>query len=38
MAFVPPEGDCLRAALPCLELLDDLTYSYYPLLRSRWRL
>ena len=28
----------LRAALPRLELLDDLTYSYYPLLRSRWRL
>ena len=24
MAFVPPEGDCLRAALPCLELLYDL--------------
>ena len=38
MAFVPPEGDCLRAALPRLELLYDLTCSYYPLLRSRWRL
>ena len=24
MAFVPPEGDCLRAALPRLELLYDL--------------
>ena len=33
-------ADCyfLRAALPRLELLDDLTYSYYPLLRSRWQL
>ena len=34
---------CLRkvtacAALPRLELLYDLTCSYYPLLRSRWRL
>ena len=24
MAFVPPEGNCLRAALPRLELLYDL--------------
>ena len=24
MAFVPPKGDCLRAALPRLELLYDL--------------
>ena len=33
-------ADCtsLRAALPRLGLLDDLTFSYYPLLRSRWRL
>ena len=31
MAFVPPEGDCLRAALPRLPLLYDLAYSYYPL-------
>ena len=29
MAFVPPEGDCLRAALPRLELL-----YYLPLLLS----
>ena len=33
-------ADCyfLRAALPRLALLYDLTCSYYPLLRSRWRL
>ena len=36
MAFVPPEGDCLRAALLRLVLLYDLTHFYYPLLRSRW--
>ena len=29
---------CHSAALPRLVLLYDLTYSYYPLLRSRWRL
>ena len=38
MAFVPPEGDCLRAALPRFVLLYDLTCFYHPLLRSRWRL
>ena len=38
MTFVPPECDFLRAALPRLPLLYDLAYSYYPLLRSRWRL
>ena len=33
-------ADCtaLIAALPRLVLLDDLACSYYPLLRSRWRL
>ena len=33
-------ADCTAhsAALPRLVLLYDLTYSYYPLLRSRWRL
>ena len=33
-------ADCyfLRAALPRLALLYDLTCSYHPLLRSRWRL
>ena len=33
-------ADCTShsAALPRLGLLDDLTFSYYPLLRSRWRL
>ena len=33
-------ADCtsLRAALPRLDLLYDLGYFYYPLLRSRWRL
>ena len=38
MTFRPPEWECLRAALPRLELLYDLTYFYYPLVRSRWRL
>ena len=38
MTFVPPECDFLRAALPRWVLLYDLIYSYYPLLRSRWRL
>ena len=31
MAFVPPEGDCLRAALPRFVLLYDLTCFYHPL-------
>ena len=33
-------ADCTAhsAALPRLELLDDLTCFYHPLLRSRWRL
>ena len=30
--------ECLRAAEPRLPLLYDLVCSYYPLLRSRWRL
>ena len=38
VAFVPPEGDYLRAALPRFVLLYDLTCFYHPLLRSRWRL
>ena len=28
---MPPEWDCLRAALPRLDLLYDLGYFYYPL-------
>ena len=31
MTFVPPEWKCLRAALPRLALLYDLTCFYYPL-------
>ena len=30
MAFVPPEGDCLRAALPRWVLLDDLPLLLLP--------
>ena len=31
MAFVPPECNCLRAALPRFVLLYDLTCFYHPL-------